>query len=344
MKKFLAVALLATSVFNLTQAQAVTISNLVKQEEQSKKQIILTIDNKISTVFGETVENDVPPIIKNSRTMVPSRFVADSLGANVEWNAEKREVKITKDGTEILLTIDSNIAKVNGADVTIDSPAIIENERTYTPARIICESLGADVAWNGTEKKITITLIEEETLFFGSFEQDGTVKNGKEPIEWIVLERKDNVALAISKYGLFTKEFNESSYPVWWGSSSLKKWLDNGIEDYIFTDEEQNAIYGDKNRIYILSPGEAKHYFNTDIKRQCKATEQAKQRGAAVDENGNCYWWLAAIGTERYLGACVMQNGQIHETGRNIALKDTCIRPVVILDLNVVNEINSKAK
>ena len=37
----------------------------------------------------------------------------------------------------ILITIGSDYAKVNGEDVKLDSPAFVENDRTYTPIRFI---------------------------------------------------------------------------------------------------------------------------------------------------------------------------------------------------------------
>ena len=42
----------------------------------------------------------------------------------------------------------------------------------------------------------------EETIFFGKYEQDNNLENGKEPIEWIILETQDGKSLLISKYGL----------------------------------------------------------------------------------------------------------------------------------------------
>ena len=119
--------------------------------------IILTIGKKAAMVFGEKKSNDVAPIIVNDRTMLPARFVAESLGAKVSWDEEKREVKIVSGKTEILIYIDSDKAFVNGKEVTLDSPAFIRDERTYTPVRFVAEALGAKVEWNEDGQKVTIT-------------------------------------------------------------------------------------------------------------------------------------------------------------------------------------------
>lgn len=128
-----------------------------KNEQKDLKQIILTIGDNTAVVFGEKVENDVVPVIRNERTMLPIRFVAEALGAKVEWNEEKREVLITTDKVTILITIDSNIALVGGKEVSLDSAAFIENGRTYLPLRFISENLGAKVEWNEKNKQVTIT-------------------------------------------------------------------------------------------------------------------------------------------------------------------------------------------
>ena len=89
--------------------------------------------------------------------MLPARFVAESLGAKVSWDEEKREVKIVSGKTEILIYIDSDKAFINGKEVTLDSPAFIRDDRTYTPVRFVAEALGAKVEWNEDEQKVTIT-------------------------------------------------------------------------------------------------------------------------------------------------------------------------------------------
>lgn len=126
-------------------------------EDNSENEIILTIGQKEAVVFGKTKTNDVAPIIRNDRTMLPARFVAEELGAKVSWNEAERKVTIKKTDVEIILTIDSDIALVNGEEHKLDSPAFIENDRTYTSVRFIAENLGASVDWNEGSRKVIIT-------------------------------------------------------------------------------------------------------------------------------------------------------------------------------------------
>lgn len=57
-------------------------------------EIKMTIDNKIAYINGKKYELDVPPTIINGRTLVPIRFIAESLGAKVDWDGKTRTVKI----------------------------------------------------------------------------------------------------------------------------------------------------------------------------------------------------------------------------------------------------------
>lgn len=61
------------------------------------KTVVLKIDNKIATVNGVPIELAVPAQIINGSTYVPVRFVAESLGAEVNWDNNTRSVLVNSD-------------------------------------------------------------------------------------------------------------------------------------------------------------------------------------------------------------------------------------------------------
>src|SRR6056297_1740583 len=122
----------------------------------SQTDISITPGEEIATVDGEEVVLDVPAKIINDRTMVPIRFVAESMGFFVEWDAENRTVIIGED-SQILLPIESTTATVGGVEVELDSPAVIENDRTLVPVRFVSENLGAKVSW---DEEARVAMIE----------------------------------------------------------------------------------------------------------------------------------------------------------------------------------------
>ena len=146
-------------------SEDVVNNNSGNEKKESSNTIVLTIDEHDALVYGTTKTNDVAPKVVNDRTMLPARFIAENLGATVEWDGEKQLVTITgknekQEDVTILITIGSDYAKVNGEDVKLDSPAFVENDRTYTPIRFISENLGATVEWNETEQTVTIQRVK----------------------------------------------------------------------------------------------------------------------------------------------------------------------------------------
>lgn len=58
------------------------------------KSIILKLGDNIAAINDQQITLDVPPLSISGRTMVPARFIAESLGAQVNWEEEKRTVSI----------------------------------------------------------------------------------------------------------------------------------------------------------------------------------------------------------------------------------------------------------
>ena len=118
--------------------------------------IVLTIDETLMLIDGEYVVNDVAPIIRGERTVLPIRVIAEALGASVSWNEAEQTVTIVKGEMTIVVYIGQAFALVNGEPVALDQPAFIENGRTYLPLRFIMENLGAEVTWDALTQKVTI--------------------------------------------------------------------------------------------------------------------------------------------------------------------------------------------
>ena len=144
--------------FSAKVTKSFTLYAVWEEIDPTLDQIILVIGKKEAKVFGKTITNDVAPKIVKERTMLPSRFVAELLGAKVVWEeTRKGRVTITKGDVVIVINIGESVAAVNGKETELDSPAFIENDRTYTPIRFISERLGASVEWDEETQTVTIT-------------------------------------------------------------------------------------------------------------------------------------------------------------------------------------------
>jgi hypothetical protein len=123
--------------------------------------LVFTIGKPIVVMNGVIVAMEAAPVIENGRTILPVRYVATPLGAQVLWNSHDQ--KVTLIGTSrIELWIGKPTARVDGIDTPIDPanssvvPRIIGG-RTMLPLRFITETFGADVAFEARTGTVTVT-------------------------------------------------------------------------------------------------------------------------------------------------------------------------------------------
>lgn len=135
---------------NKTKVEETKENNETKAKE--KTIVEMQIGRKSISVNGNLAQKDAAPVIQNSRTLVPIRFITESLGGSVAWNGESKEVTLLLDGKEIKMTIGKTLEKYGVAPVIMDS-------RTYVPVRFVADALGAQTSWNEAEK--TVTLVRE---------------------------------------------------------------------------------------------------------------------------------------------------------------------------------------
>lgn len=150
------------------------IKNKVTKTISEPIQYVLKIDSKIyeRIVNGQSTRLtlDVAPIIQNSRTMLPMRFVAESIGAKVEWDKATRTATFTKDGIVAKIQIDGNkIVLSNGETIVMDSKPLNINNRILLPITNISrvfnmtngnttDGIAQDIEWNAVERTVTINV------------------------------------------------------------------------------------------------------------------------------------------------------------------------------------------
>ncbi len=126
--------------------------------EPQKTALKLTINQKTAYVNGTAQTLDAAPVIKNSSTMLPVRFVAQNLGAAIGWDGATSTATLTTPTVTIVITIGKSTATVNGIEKELVAPAFIDGAsgRSYLPVRFIAENLGAAVSWDGATSTATL--------------------------------------------------------------------------------------------------------------------------------------------------------------------------------------------
>ena len=100
---------------------------------------------------------NVKPYIKENRTMVPLRYIAEELGAEVGYDDLTREVSITLNNKVFKVVIGANAYSVNGESFPLDAPAEIVENRTFVPLRVISEAFDMSVTWLESNRMVIIT-------------------------------------------------------------------------------------------------------------------------------------------------------------------------------------------
>jgi hypothetical protein len=118
--------------------------------------IILTVGSNLGTFNTREFEIDAPPILVNGRVLVPLRAIAEIFGADILWKPETKKVSISLRSISILLTVGNQEAVLNGKQINLDSPPVINNGRVMVPLRIISEAFQSEIEWNQEEKNVII--------------------------------------------------------------------------------------------------------------------------------------------------------------------------------------------
>ena len=71
--------------------------------------------------------------------------------------ADVRTAKAVRGEDTIEIQIDNPVMLVNDAEVALDVPAKIIDDRTMVPARAIAESFNLNVNWDGATRTVIIT-------------------------------------------------------------------------------------------------------------------------------------------------------------------------------------------
>ena len=198
-----------------------------------------------------------------------------------------------------------------------------------------------------------------DTYTFGAYEQDNSTSNGKEAIEWTVLDKDGMSLLLISKQALDCQQYNTSYTDVTWESCSLRKWMNGTFLNKAFNAEEQaqiqnTTVSADKNpeyntnpgnattdKVFLLSINEVEKYFNSDEARKCAPTAYAKAQGAYTSDSyktasgaATCWWWLRSPGGIQGCAASVYDDGSVGYGGFSVDNDYVAVRPALWINLD----------
>lgn len=117
-----------------------------------------TRGNEIRVILeGEQLNFDVAPQIVGGRVLVPMKKIFESFGLMVTWDNETRTARGYNGFSDILFTIGSNKAMINGLEYNLDVPAQIIGGSTMVPLKFLSEHMAYNVVWNGDSQLILLS-------------------------------------------------------------------------------------------------------------------------------------------------------------------------------------------
>ena len=235
----------------------------------------------------------------------------------------------------------------------------IPNYSGYGPAAEYLEA-HPELAAAAREAKLAPFRTVGGYITFGSYEQDNNTGNGKEPIEWLVLDydAADHHTLLLSRYGLDVKPYNTERTDITWEKCTLRTWLNGEFMNNAFNKAEQEAILktvvdnsksqgsseyetsGGNNtldKIFLLSFAEANKYFGatrvdisgvTPTAYALQAGAGTSDRNATADGVKTGWWWLRSPGLRQNSAESV---GTLF--GYYVDADSGCVRPAMWINL-----------
>lgn len=193
-----------------------------------------------------------------------------------------------------------------------------------------------------------------DVITYGEFEQDNDTSNGKEPIEWLVLENDNGRLTVISRYVLDYGKMNDV-YSTSWDQCDVRTWLNKTFYNESFTEEERmhiaarkvsgyNPVFSQyvsggelcRDNIFLLSMEDTADYFpnghltnsdyeyylSDDLVATCTAYAAAKGTSMSSDSQyieltagDKCKWWLRSVGNANGYFSMVGDNGAVSPIG-----------------------------
>lgn len=124
-----------------------TVKNKIKDS------LILCVGSQYAAINGskkviDRKNKEVRPLIRNGRVFVPIRFIAETYGANVTWDAVTQTATIVIGKDTVVAQVGNKDLKFNDKPLPLDVSPFVENDRVFLPLRAISEALGKTVFWS----------------------------------------------------------------------------------------------------------------------------------------------------------------------------------------------------
>lgn len=215
-------------------------------------------DVSVKVEGNDVIFPDQQPVIRNDRTLVPIRFIAESLGYTVDWNPDENTAVI--DDGRIIMYIGTNQAIIDGVQTEMDTASVLIGNRTMVPLRVVAETLGCTVDWFNTNRTVLINergTDGSEKSIFDRMNQSG--------LFWHYATDTTEYLTWKNNYPSLIEASDPSNYDSWWverpidRSTLANQSLDCSIQMRTFNSEELAQV---KDMFYTIYPTKVEEAYD----------------------------------------------------------------------------------
>ncbi len=149
-----------SKVFNVTTGSAFQYASVITPAPTDTKMSgSFTIGSTIYRIGDNEKVMDAAPYIKDDRTYLPVRYVAEVLGVgekDIVWDKAAHTVTLFKGDKVVQIKVGERKIMVNGTVVPTDVVAEIKNERMMLPVYHVVQALGAKARWDAESQTVFI--------------------------------------------------------------------------------------------------------------------------------------------------------------------------------------------
>lgn len=259
--------------------------------------------------MAKTDEKEIDELDLNDSELIEDEENTDEeINENIDNKEEEEEGSLDTSDKELREEGNEEISAVSDNLLDVPEP---ENENILNDSNISAADIG-------------------DTVIFGLYEQNNNSGDGREPLEWIVVEKQNTQAMLVSRYVLLMGPCTKDDTYVTWENCTLREWLNKDFLNEAFDKSERdhiplvtvkshnNDVYHTNggndtyDYVYILDDLEAARFFSTNDSRQAYPTEVAKNQGIYIDpDRGTSWWWLRGPGYTQNSVSDVHSDGEI---------------------------------
>lgn len=123
-----------------------------KSGEASSSNATIFLDGEpLSLSSGVQVAN------MKGNVMIPIRVVSENLGFKVGWEKASQTVTVENSEKTVRMVVGSHQAELNGAQVDLNLPPVLNGQSTLVPLRFVSEQMGLGVKWDNQTKAVFLS-------------------------------------------------------------------------------------------------------------------------------------------------------------------------------------------